>query len=515
MAEKELAVMRGPSAKHSGRTALLAAGALAGGIAVPSAQAADPGAECCASLEERVAELEATTARGNSKMSLTITGQVNKLVMWWDDGQQSKTYYGVENRNSSTRFSILGDAAVAADVKVGFEIMLDNRAASSSGLSQFDADGKDNGLITPTGAPSFTGNNNDNYFGAARRMIVWLEDSKLGRVSLGHYDMAGAVTTIDLAGISGGASASLTHINGGFLLRGPAGQYYVLAWKNVLDSTGEPTRQNEVRYDSPALAGFTFSSSLADDGANWGTMLRYVNEVKGWRVAAGIGYEHYGQISAASACETLSPAPSTCANGSGAGPANLADPAPNVNAWGIGLSGLHVPTGLFAQGHYIRVDFDENSPTTAAPGGGFFSQKIAGLIPADQWLIQSGITKNWFGFGNTSAFGEYSKNTGWGAAGGIFAPSGETYSAATTPGAQTVFGVSNTAVTMIGFGIQQNLDAAATELYLDARHFSADVTCSATGANCTGAAAPIGSVTLQKLQTDDFWAVIAGARVKF
>jgi hypothetical protein len=99
--------------------------------------------------------------------------------------------------------------------------------------------------------------------------------------------------------------------------------------------------------------------------------------------------------------------------------------------------------------------------------------------------------------------------------GGPQAPSGIDYSANTTPGAQSVFGVTNTELTMFGLGIQQNVDAAQTEFYLDARHFSANVTCSATGANCMGAAAMIGSVPLQKLQTEDFWAVIGGARLKF
>jgi len=33
--------------------------------------------------------------------------------------------------------------------------------------------------------------------------------------------------------------------------------------------------------------------------------------------------------------------------------------------------------------------------------------------------------------------------------------------------------------------------------------------------NCTGAAAPVGTVASQKLQTEDFWAVIGGARLKF
>ena len=56
-------------------------GLFVGGVAMPSAKAADLGGDCCADLEERVAELEATTARkGNRKMSLTISGQVNRSI---------------------------------------------------------------------------------------------------------------------------------------------------------------------------------------------------------------------------------------------------------------------------------------------------------------------------------------------------------------------------------------------------------------------------------------------------
>ena len=52
-----------------------------------SAKAADLGGDCCADLEERVAELEATTARkGNRKVSLTVSGWVNEAIFAWDDG---------------------------------------------------------------------------------------------------------------------------------------------------------------------------------------------------------------------------------------------------------------------------------------------------------------------------------------------------------------------------------------------------------------------------------------------
>jgi hypothetical protein len=64
----------------------LAACAVGSLLALP-ASAADLGGDCCADLEERIAELEATTVRkGNRKVSLTVYGQVNQAVMFWDDG---------------------------------------------------------------------------------------------------------------------------------------------------------------------------------------------------------------------------------------------------------------------------------------------------------------------------------------------------------------------------------------------------------------------------------------------
>ena len=72
--------------------ALVAAGVLAGGFAT-SASAADLGGNCCADLEERIAELEATTARkGNRKVSLTVSGWVNQSVLYWDDGRERNIY---------------------------------------------------------------------------------------------------------------------------------------------------------------------------------------------------------------------------------------------------------------------------------------------------------------------------------------------------------------------------------------------------------------------------------------
>src|SRR5215470_14776630 len=142
--------MIGGLLKSASRWSLVAAaGVIVGGMAMPSAKAADLGGDCCADLEERVAELEATTARkGNRKMSLTITGQVHRTVLYWNDGKSSDTYYGVDNTNTSSRFSLLGSAKVTPTVSMGFEIMIELAAgAKSNTLSQFDEDGKVGAMI--------------------------------------------------------------------------------------------------------------------------------------------------------------------------------------------------------------------------------------------------------------------------------------------------------------------------------------------------------------------------------
>ena len=127
--------MNGAMMKATPRFAIAAAFGLVMGVS--SARAADLGGNCCADLEERVAELEATTARkGNRKMSLTISGQVNRTIVWWDDGLSSKTFYGLDNRNSSTRLDFAGEAKVTAANKIGFEIQFDNQSGCTTSSFQ-------------------------------------------------------------------------------------------------------------------------------------------------------------------------------------------------------------------------------------------------------------------------------------------------------------------------------------------------------------------------------------------
>ncbi len=103
-------------------SALVAAGLLVGGLSAGSASAADLGGNCCADLEERIAELEATTARkGNRKVSLTISGWVAEQVMYWDDGvARQNIYVGGIGTTLASHFKFTGQATISPGWYAGY-----------------------------------------------------------------------------------------------------------------------------------------------------------------------------------------------------------------------------------------------------------------------------------------------------------------------------------------------------------------------------------------------------------
>jgi Gram-negative porin len=126
----------------------IGATALVGALTHAPARAADLGGDCCADLEERVAELEATTVRnGNKKVSVTIYGQVNKAVLFWDDGAEKGTYT-VDNNYESSRFGLKGSAKISGDWSAGYRMEIETTVANSARLNQFNDD-NDNDPLGP------------------------------------------------------------------------------------------------------------------------------------------------------------------------------------------------------------------------------------------------------------------------------------------------------------------------------------------------------------------------------
>ena len=236
-------------------------------IALVSGQAfaSDLGGNCCADLEERIAELEATTARkGNRKVSLTIEGQINKAIYYYDvpssSGLNSDAKI-IENGNSDTFVSFRAEAKISAGWTGG-------------GVLQI-GDGHTNLISNPGGLDLKT-----EYAPYVRQSYVYLS-GPLGKVSLGHAFDANY-------GITGMVTAN-TEVASKMLSIEPVS---ALHFPGTLVSL-EPFNgraDDIVRYDSPSLAGLVASASWSSGSAGYDLALRYLNEAQGFRLAAGIGY---------------------------------------------------------------------------------------------------------------------------------------------------------------------------------------------------------------------------------
>ena len=431
-----------------GATAVLA-GLL---LSTVSAKAADLGGNCCADLEERVAELEATTARkGNRRVSLTVSGQVTRTILYWNDGNESGTYAGLDNHNQSTRFVFSGSAKIRPDLTAGFEFMTEWTGAGRT--SQVDQNTPDQVVTTAAIA-----NGADGVL-AVRTANWWLEDKHWGRVTVGRVNVGGPVGTIDLGGISTVAHFSPGLLGGGFQIAGTAAEIAAgggTRLSSVVGPTYGGDRIEGVRYDTANIGGFVGQATWGEDDV-CSASLRYAGEFGGVRVAAGIGY----QAQDPSATQTIQ-----LDTG-----ARFLD-----NEWSGSLALMHTASGLFAQGHYARSEFLNGTD-------------------ARFWMIQGGITKNWFGLGNTSLFAEYGEASDYIKSGLVFG-TGVQAAQATAAGASSE-------VEFFGLGVVQQIDAAAMELYLGWRRFETDV--SDIGAPAVGLRNGSGDLDL----------VHGGARIRF
>ena len=104
-------------------------------------RAADLGGDCCADLEERIAELEATTARkGNRKVTLSVTGYVTKQIMVWDDGVERNAYISDIGPTQATNFRFTGEAVIAPGWKAGYMMRIQDLHRQSHGLQPIHAE---------------------------------------------------------------------------------------------------------------------------------------------------------------------------------------------------------------------------------------------------------------------------------------------------------------------------------------------------------------------------------------
>ncbi|HEX5959151.1 MAG TPA: hypothetical protein VFY92_10935, partial [Hyphomicrobiaceae bacterium] len=192
-----------------------------------TAQSADLGGNCCADLEERVAELEATTVRkGNRRVSLTLSGQVNRSLLYWNDGFQ-QDLYAVDNAIANSRFRMTGRATISADVTAGFHMEFDmSLGARSHQVSQIDDDGfsGSGGILGGAALGDGIGGAGDSVIGF-NQAYWYLESKQYGRMNLGRLTGSTAgIGIIDLSNTGVVANAQPFLWGGGMIMRNGLGQ---------------------------------------------------------------------------------------------------------------------------------------------------------------------------------------------------------------------------------------------------------------------------------------------------
>ena len=141
-----------------------------------SAFAADLGGNCCTDLEERVAELEATTARkGNRKVSLQIYGTIAQQIMFWDDGAERNTYV-LNNQTATQVLGFVGSAKINPEWTAGYKLEFEVNYNPNGGANQL-INGDQGG--SSTGAPL-----------SLRHSALYLKHEQFGTVWLGHSSVA-------------------------------------------------------------------------------------------------------------------------------------------------------------------------------------------------------------------------------------------------------------------------------------------------------------------------------------
>lgn len=396
---------------------------VAGGMQSDRAFGADLGGDCCADLEERIAELEATTARkGNRKVSFSISGFLTQQVMYWDDGNESNVYVGSEAPDLATRFTFAGTAVIRPGLKAGYQLTLSVDATDSLLVDQ---------------------NNDDVGTGITILHSNWfLEDDKLGKLTVGRQSHASdnAALDSDLSGTVIPAN-TVTFDGASFLLRpkggaaGAAGLARATWWDLAFfcqstqlgiggDCAGD--RRDAIRYDTPSFGGLVLSASWGEDDY-WDVAARWKGKWEGFQLALS------GAFTSAS------------------------DPAfGRADYTQVGSFIKHEASGVWLHAVYG----EENAG-------------LAGTQDDSHYYFKLGISQPWTPLGKTHIYGEYGQNNdmhaayvaGSGSLCGDFFGVGGSISSACASAADGTVNLTGTEATRFGIGVVQDIDAASMQLW--------------------------------------------------
>ncbi len=228
--------------------------------------------------KEALKDTDKMVTSSYSNVNLSLYGQINRALMYVNNGDTSK-WYSVDNTNSQSRLGLLASVDTASGWLVGGRIEYGIVSNGSSDVSQ----------LNTTNATS------DNF--KLRWAEISFKHDAYGKLSLGKGDSASNNTAeIDLSGTAVATYAAIPDMAGSSLwYQGATDTLSSRKIKNVYNDFDGLSRTDRVRYDTPSFAGFQASASASSgdafDGSLW-----YNRDFNGTKVAAGFGAANPGDI---------------------------------------------------------------------------------------------------------------------------------------------------------------------------------------------------------------------------
>jgi len=206
-------------------------------------------------------------------IKLKVSGQVNKSILYADNGPNDEIFVGTDNDNTGTRFRFVASGRLNDDITAGATIELQYESNTTANVT-FGNNGGTGG--TPIGGGAF---------GVGERIgEVWFNSASMGKLSLGQGNTASNGTSASYS-LAGGGQGGIAFAGTGF----NAG--------SALTNLDGGSRRDRIRYDTPTFAGFRLSASASQGGRN-DVALRYANQFAGAKIAAAIAFQNASAVSA-------------------------------------------------------------------------------------------------------------------------------------------------------------------------------------------------------------------------
>lgn len=323
----------------------------------PPAHAADKGGlggDCCADLEERIADLEVIAAqKGNRKITLTVEGRINEAYTYVSLGDSHQGRIS-NNGNDRSYVGFAGAARINKDLSAGYRLEIDLEQLGILGAPIGD---------TKTGV---------------RQSYWWIKSERAGKISLGRTEQA----TQDFDEQSG--LVDNAWIAGKAISLGGISDLYLTG----IDLPFDGNYRDVVRYDSPIWEGFTVSASWGNstkfgggNGDTYDVAVRYFKDWGDFKVSGAAGYRHDTDFTV-----------------SLLGLTSIAIPTGDVDTFLVNGAVKNAPTGIFLNAAYANQNWKDQS------------FRLEGLD------VTGGIEEMWWSGGKTTfagSWGRVSFNPDW------------------------------------------------------------------------------------------------------